>query len=127
MCEMCRSFDCPYVKLQDCAECGRTFKSHACYDRHKEALGAGQSVCQLVKKCVQCGNSVITYNMSRHICRKTKCRTCKEFVNDKDMSTHLCYVKRPEKKDEVCGTSEESEYSEECDVIEDGSPSKRPR
>ena len=127
MCEMCRSFGCPYVKLQDCVECGRTFKSHACYDRHKKALGAGQSVCQLVKKCTQCGDSVITYNMSRHICRKTKCRTCKEVVNDKDMNTHLCYVKRPEKKDEVCGTSEESEYGEECDVTEDGSPSKRPR
>ncbi len=87
MCEMCRAFDCPYVKLQDCAECGRTFKSQACYDRHKEALGAGQSVCQLAKKCTQCGNSVITYNMARHICRKTKCGTCKEFVNDKGMST----------------------------------------
>ncbi len=119
MCKMCRSFDCPYVKLQDCAECGRTFKSQACYDRHKEVLGAGQSVCQLVKKCVQCGNSVIIYNIPHHICGKTKCRTCKEFVNDKDMSTHLCYMKRPEKKDEVCGTSEESEYSEECDVAEE--------
>ncbi len=73
MCEMCRSFDCPYVKLQDCAECGRTFRSQTCYDKHKEALGAGQSMCQLVKKCVQCGDSVMIYKMYRHICGKTKC------------------------------------------------------
>ena len=85
MCKMCRSFDCPYVELQNCEECGRTFKSQACYDRHKEALGAGQSVCQLVKKCAECGNSVIVYNMPHHICGKTKCRTCKEFVNDRDV------------------------------------------
>ncbi len=114
MCKMCRSFDCPYEKLQDCAECGRTFKSQACYDRHKEGLGAGQSVCQTVKRCTQCGNSVIVYNMPHHICGRTKCRTCGEFVKNEDMDTHLCYMQRPKKKkDKVCNMSEESEYDEE--------------
>ncbi len=119
MCKMCRSFDCPFVELQNCEECGRVFRSQACYDRHKEPLGPGQSVCQLVKKCTECGDSVITYNMPHHICGKTKCRTCKEFV--KDMDTHLCYMKRPEKRDRVekCDTTEESEYDEECDVSEE--------
>ena len=121
MCKMCRSFDCPFVELQNCEECGRVFRSQACYDRHKEPLGAGQSVCQLVKKCTECGDSVIIYNMPHHICGKTKCKTCKEFVNDKDKDTHLCYMKRPEKKDRVekCDTTEESEYDEECDVTEE--------
>ena len=121
MCKMCRAFDCPFVELQNCEECGRVFRSQACYDRHKEPLGAGQSVCQLVKKCTECGNSVIVHNIPHHICGKTKCRTCKGFVNDKDKDTHLCYMKRPEKKDgaEKCDTTEESEYDEECDVTEE--------
>ncbi len=121
MCKMCWSFDCPFVELQNCEECGRVFKSQACYDRHKEPLEAGQSVCQLVKKCTECGDSVIVYNIPHHICKRTKCRTCKEFVNDKDKDTHLCYMKRPEKKDEAkkCDTIEESEYDEECDVTEE--------
>ncbi len=51
MCKLCRAFGCLYGEPQDCKECGRTFKSQACYDRHKEGLGAGQSVCQMVKKC----------------------------------------------------------------------------
>ena len=121
MCRMCRAFDCPFVELQNCEECGRVFRSQACYDRHKEPLGAGQSVCQLVKKCTECGDSVIIYNMPHHICAKTKCRTCREFVNDKDKDVHLCYMKRPEKKDRVekCDTTEESEYDAECDVTEE--------
>ncbi len=117
MCKLCRAFDCPYGEPQDCEECGRTFKSQACYDRHKEALGAGQSVCQMVKRCTECGNSVIVYNMPHHICGKSKCRTCKEFVDDKDMDTHLCYMKRPEKRE--CDTTEESECDGECDVTEE--------
>ncbi len=112
MCKMCRAFDCPYGELQDCEECGRTFKSQACYDRHKEALGAGQSVCQMVKKCTKCGNSVVVYNMPHHICGETKCRTCGEFVKHKDMNAHLCYIRRPKEK-EACDTLEESECEEE--------------
>ncbi len=112
MCKLCRAFDCSYGEPQDCKECGRTFKSQACYDRHKEALGAGQSVCQLVKKCTKCGKSVVIYNMPHHICEETKCRTCREFVKYKDMNAHLCYIRRPKKK-KACNTLEESECEEE--------------
>ncbi len=112
MCRLCRAFGCLYGEPQDCEECGRTFKSQACYDRHKEGLGAGQSVCQLVKKCARCGNSVVVYNMPHHICGETKCRTCGEFVKYKDMNAHLCYIRRPKEK-EACDTLEESECEEE--------------
>ncbi len=114
MCKMCRAFDCPFVELQNCGDCGRVFRSQACYDRHKEPLGAGQSVCQLVKKCTKCGDSVIIYNMPHHICGKTKCRTCREFVSDKDKDTHKCYMKRPKGKEveEKCEEGcEESGYN----------------
>ncbi len=62
MCKMCRAFDCPFVDPRDCVECGRMFKSQVCYDRHKEPLGKGQSVCQRVKKCFVCGDSVPIHN-----------------------------------------------------------------
>ena len=100
MCKMCRGLECSFVNPRDCADCGRTFKSQACYDRHKEPLGKGRSVCQQVKKCTKCGNSVIVYNMAHHICAKTKCRTCKEFIDNKDKDTHQCYMKKPEEKNE---------------------------
>ena len=116
MCKMCRAFDCLFVELRDCGDCGRVFKSQACYDRHKEPLGAGQSVCQQVKRCAKCGDSVIIYNMPHHICGKTKCKTCKEFVGDKDKDTHKCYMKKPtekeEKCEEKCEEKEESGYDQ---------------
>ncbi len=108
MCKMCRALDCPFVEPQECADCGRVFRSQACYDRHKEPLGAGQSVCQQVKRCTECGTSVIVRNMPHHICGKAKCKTCKEFVANKDKDTHLCYIKRPEERD----------YEEDCDEEE---------
>ncbi len=108
MCKMCRAFECPFVELQDCGDCGRTFRSQACYDRHKEPLGAGQTICQQVKRCTECGESVVVRNMPHHICGKAKCKTCKEFVANKDRGTHRCYMKRPEEKD----------YEEDCDEEE---------
>ncbi len=115
MCKMCRAFDCPFIEPRDCMDCGRMFKSQACYDRHKEPLGKGQSVCQLVKKCTGCGDSVIIHNMPHHICGKTKCRTCKELIANKDKDTHLCYMRKPREKDdeeEKCDVIEESEYDQ---------------
>ncbi len=117
MCDLCRGLECSYVRCVDCTDCGRMFKSQACYDRHKEALGAGQSVCQLVKKCTKCGKSVVRYNMRHHICNETKCRTCGEFVRSKDMDVHLCYIRKPKEREE-CDTLEEGECDEEC--AEDG-------
>ena len=92
MCKMCRAFECPFVEPRDCTDCGRMFKSQACYDRHKEPLGKGRSVCQQVKRCTECGDSVVVRNMPHHICGKTKCGTCKELIANKD--THLCYMKK---------------------------------
>ncbi len=110
MCKMCRAFECPFVEPRDCADCGRMFRSQACYDRHKEPLGKGQSVCQLVKKCTKCGGSVVVRNMPHHVCGKTKCGTCKELIANKD--THQCYMRKPEKKEEKCEGTEESGYDQ---------------
>ena len=117
MCKMCRAFDCPFIEPRDCADCGRMFKSQTCYDRHKEPLGKGQSVCQLVRKCAECGASVIIHNMPHHICGETKCKTCKEFIANKDKDTHLCYMRKPKERDdeveeEERDVVEESEYDQ---------------
>ncbi len=111
MCKMCRALKCPFIEPRDCTDCGRMFKSQACYDRHKEPLGKGRSVCQQVKKCTKCGDSVIVYNMAHHICAKTKCRTCKELIDNKDKDTHQCYMRKPKERDEYEG-SEESDETE---------------
>ena len=105
MCKMCRGSECSFVKPRDCTDCGRIFKSQTCYDRHKEPLGNGGSVCQQVKRCAKCGNSVRVHNWANHICAKTKCRTCKEFVDNIGKDTHYCYMKKPEESE-----TEESGY-----------------
>ena len=113
MCKMCRAFDCPFGEPQDCVDCGRMFKSQACYDRHKEPLGKGESVCQRVKKCPVCGDSVPIYNMNHHMCAKTKCGTCKELIDNKDKDTHTCYMKRPKERDsEESDETGENEYDQ---------------
>ena len=107
MCKMCRGFECSFVDPRSCVDCKRMFKSQACYDRHKEPLGNGESVCQQVKKCVKCGNSMRIHRLANHLCGKTKCRTCKEFVDDDGKDTHYCYMKKPEESE-----TEESGYDQ---------------
>jgi hypothetical protein len=45
------------------------------------------------------------HKLPGHLCQKTKCRTCKELVDDED--THFCYMKKPEER-----KMEESEIKE---------------
>ena len=108
MCKMCRGLKCPFIEPRNCTDCGRMFKSQTCYDRHKEPLGKGKSVCEQVKKCAKCGNSVIVHNWvsHSHICAKTKCRTCKEYVDNKDKDTHYCYMKKTEEENKEPEESE---------------------
>ncbi len=104
MCKMCRGFECSFVDTRSCVDCKRTFKSQACYDRHKEPLGKGQSVCQQVKKCMKCAKSMRIHMLANHLCGKTKCKTCEEFVDVDGKDTHYCYMKRPKESE-----TEESE------------------
>ena len=50
MCKACRSFNCVVNGPMECDQCNRLFNSKACYDRHKEPIGKGRSVCEGVKK-----------------------------------------------------------------------------
>ena len=104
MCKSCRSYDCIVDDPLECNECNRWFKSKACYDRHKEPVDGGRSVCQGIKKCEKCGKSVEVRKLSSkgHICGK-KCSTCGVVLNEKD--EHKCYIQKTEQ-------TEETQYNE---------------
>ncbi len=112
VCKMCRGLECSFIDPRSCVDCKRMFKSQACYDRHKEPLGNGGSVCQQVKRCMKCGNSMRIHRLANHLCGKTKCRTCKEFVDDDDKDTHYCYMKKPEESKTKESEEEESGYDQ---------------
>ena len=103
-CKSCRSPDCVVNDPVECEQCNRWFKSKSCYDRHKEPIGNGKSVCQGIKKCKKCGKSVKVRNLDskNHICGR-KCTTCGVLLNEKD--EHKCYIQKSEH-------SEESQYNE---------------
>ena len=89
MCKLCRAYDCVVNGPTGCNECKRWFKSKACYDRHKEPVGAARSVCEAIKKCEKCGQSMEVKKLTPkgHICGK-KCPTCGLVLNQKD--EHKC-------------------------------------
>ena len=102
MCKSCRSPECTVKDPMECEQCGRWFKSKTCYDRHKEPVGKGKSVCQGIKKCEKCGKSLNVRNFKNHVCGR-KCTTCGVILKGKD--EHKCYIQKTEH-------SEESQYAE---------------
>ena len=100
MCKSCRSFECVFEEWIECNECERKFKSRACYDHHKEPVGAGRSVCQVIRKCEECGKSmdIRRLNPKYHICGK-KCKTCGIILKEEDPE-HKCYIQKLELPEE---------------------------
>ena len=113
MCTSCRSFGCIVNDPVKCDRCNRWFNSQTCYDRHKEPIGRGKSVCDGVRKCGKCGKSVEIrkLNPKNHLCGR-KCRTCGVVLNEKD--EHKCYIQKPKKKSKKKSEQdpEEHEYNE---------------
>ena len=116
MCMSCRSFNCNAYDSNidtnwylECSQCNRGFNSQACYERHKEPIGKGRSVCEGIKKCGKCGKSLQLRQLDpkKHICGR-KCKTCGVLLGEKD--EHKCYIQKSEKKSEQ--NSEESQYNE---------------
>ena len=100
MCKSCRSFECVFEEWIECNECERKFKSRACYDHHKEPVGAGRSVCQVIRKCEECGKAmdIRKLNPKYHICGK-KCKTCGIILKEED-DEHMCYIQKLEQPEE---------------------------
>ena len=99
MCKSCRSFECVFEQWIDCDECKRKFKSRACYDHHKEPVGAARSVCETIRKCEKCGKVTDVRKMKNgHICGR-KCKTCGIILKKED-DEHKCYIQKLEQPEE---------------------------
>ena len=100
MCKSCRPFECVFEEWIECNDCERRFKSRACYDHHKEPLGAARSICETIRKCEKCGNAmdIRRLNPKYHICGR-KCKTCGVIVKKED-DEHQCYIQKLEPPEE---------------------------
>ena len=103
MCHSCRGFGCV---IQDggieCNECDRLFKNQVCYDRHKQepVNGGGRTVCEKIRKCPKCKQSMDVRKIRAHQCvDNKKCPTCKIGRNPNDHN-HKCYMQQLEPKEE---------------------------
>ena len=105
MCKSCRAYECNVNEPMRCDQCKRTFKSRACYERHKERTNGARSVCEAIRKCEKCNKSmdVRKLNSKDHICGK-KCSTCGIMLEDGE-NEHRCYIQKTEQ-------AEDSQYSE---------------
>ena len=108
MCRSCRGFGCVIQgNGMVCNECDRLFKNQVCYDRHKHQPinGGGRTVCQAIRKCPTCKQSMDVRKIGKpHQCVDKKCPTCKRERNPHDLN-HKCYMQQLEPK-------EESSYSQ---------------
>ena len=103
MCKSCRGFGCTVENNGIiCKECDRFFKNQVCYDRHKQEPinGGGRTVCQTVRKCPKCRNSMDVRRLKTHSCvDNKKCPTCKVVRNPSDPN-HQCYMQQEQVKEE---------------------------
>ena len=102
-CQSCRGFGCT---IEDngitCQECHRLFKNQVCYDRHKHEPinGSGKTVCETVRKCPKCYNSMDVRKLNNHTCvDNKKCSTCNAVLNPDDPN-HKCYIQQEQAKEE---------------------------
>ena len=100
MCKSCRGVGCTIENNgMTCQECDRLFKNQTCYDRHKQEPldGSGRTVCEKIKKCPKCHNSMDVRKLSKHPCVDNKtCSTCEAVLNP----DHQCYMQQEQVKEE---------------------------
>ena len=107
MCKSCRAYECYIIDPTHCEQCKRTFKSRACYERHKEPSGTTRSVCETIRKCEKCKKSMDVRQLNHHICGR-KCSTCGIILEDAE-AKHECYIQKIEQAEEE---EEDSQYNE---------------
>ena len=98
MCSLCRAYECPWDgDTVPCDQCKRTFRSRACYDRHKVRNNGTKSICDTIHKCLKCKRSMDKRKFKHHLCGK-KCPTCNVLLEDIE-AKHKCYMQKPKQSD----------------------------
>ena len=95
-----------------CADGRRTFRSPACFDKHK-LIKSNQkkSICQLVYDCDKCGIQIIG-NKKKHVCSgQRKCKFCKEIVGP----GHQCYIQKYQCKNQPNSEKEDEEEEQKSE------------
>jgi hypothetical protein len=69
-----------------CGECNKTFRSRACFARHKANTLLGEAICGRKTMCAQSGNGVSP--RTKHECLKRFCEYCKKHRE----TCQLCYM-----------------------------------
>ena len=121
MCKLCYFPNCPIDSWVPCTDCNRFFKSQECFDRHKQNIGQGKSLCASFARCVECHNVVRRGRLrpDLHHCGQTKCSTCSRYVDNKH---HLCYMQTVKQRQvgEIQSHFLDDEVSDEDDSYESG-------
>ena len=69
-----------------CEACNRTFRSQACFDKHKTNKLKDKTVCEQKRNCTKCNG--LLGDRSTHECFKSYCDDCKKYRE----YGHLCYM-----------------------------------
>jgi hypothetical protein len=69
-----------------CVECNKTFRSRACFERHKANTLRGEAKYGRKTVCALCGDGVSP--SAKHECLKRFCAYCKKHRD----AGHLCYI-----------------------------------
>jgi len=86
---------CTDVRIP-CEECNRTFRSQACFDKHKtNKLKKDKTVCEQNRNCAKCNG--LLDPTRKHECFKSFCDNCQK---NREYG-HLCYSEQLPKSDDV--------------------------
>ena len=85
--------DCMFITPCICTDvrilyeaCNRTFRSQACFDKHKTNKLKGTTVCAQKRNCAKCDGPLD--DRRKHECFKSFCRNCQK---NREFG-HLCYM-----------------------------------
>jgi len=70
-----------------CGSCNRTFRSQACFEKHKTNKLKGKPVCFQKRNCGQCNGLIVPSN--KHECFKQYCALCQQNRE----AGHYCYMR----------------------------------
>ena len=81
---------CPCISTNvriPCRSCNRTFRSQACFERHKTNKLKGKPVCMQKRNCAKCNSLILRKH--KHECFKQYC----SFRQQNREAGHYCYMR----------------------------------